>query len=426
MPEFAADRLALMTRLRAEQGDAVPFRLGTVRALLLSDPAEIDAVLVRRNKEFGKHFLPLVGGSLLGQGLFTSTGDLWKRERRLTQPAFHRSRLAAYDRVMVRYAREAADSWADGEVRDVCDEMMWLTMRIVAAALFDADVAGDAQVVGDAMEGVRKSLSARLSAPIPYPEAVPTPTTVRLRRGVRRMDAIVQRFIDERRSGGVEGRDDLLSVLVGANDDETGGMSDRQLRDEVMTLFVGGHETTALALTWTWHLLAQRPDVLAAVREELDRVLDGRDATSDDVRSLTLLTDVIHESLRLFPPVYAFDRKVLADTTVAGHRLRKGTVVVISPWVVHRHPGIYDRPEEFRPERWAGGAVRRLQRSSYLPFGGGPRVCIGNGFAELEMVLVLATILQRLSFEQVSLAPPVPEASITLRPRDGLPLRVRP
>jgi cytochrome P450 len=421
LADFADDRLACMTRVLHERGPAAPMRLGVLRALLLSDPQEIEAVLVRRNAEFGKHYLPTVGGMLLGNGLFTSTGDFWLRQRRLLQPAFHRARIAEYGQVMVRYARELVEEWRDGEVRDVADDMMRLTLRIVARTLFDADVEGEARAVGEAMSIVRRCFEAKLNAFLPFPDRIPTRATRRLRAAVRELDAIVYRMIAERRRSPGD-RGDLLSLLLSAHD-EGGDMTDRQLRDEAMSLFVGGHETTAVGLTWTWHLLGAHPDVEAAVRRELDEVLGERLPSVDDLPRLRQTERAIRESMRLYPPVYAFDRTPTRDCTIAGRSVRAGTIVLISPYVVHRRADLYEHPQDFRPDRWGAGAAD-LPRYAYLPFGGGPRICIGSRFAETEMTLVLAAMLQQASVRPHTSAVTA-DPSITLRPRGGLPMVVQ-
>lgn len=422
LPEFARDRLTFLPAMARERGPLALMRFGVLPVALLSDPQLIDEVLVRRNKEFGKHYLPSVGGALLGNGLFTSSGDFWKRERRLAQPAFHKSRLATYGDVMASYAAQEAAGWRDGETRDLGDDMMRLTLRIVGKTLFGADVTGDAAALGRDMEVVRQCFVAKLNAIQPMPEWVPTPTNRRLRRAVRNMDRMVLRVAGERRASG-EDAGDLLSMLLSAQDDSGVGMTDRQLRDELMTLFVGGHETTAIALSWTWHLLGTHPDVLADVHAELADVLGGRLPSTADVPRLVVLERVLRESLRLYPPVYAFDRKALADLELGGRQLRKGTVILISPWVLHRRPELFENPERFQPDRWMDSALRRDK--AYLPFGGGPRVCIGNGFAWMEMTLVMAAMLQQVSCEPVSTADVAADPSITLRPRGGLPMMVR-
>ena len=422
LPEFAADRLTFLPAVARERGSVALMRFGALRVALLTDPQLIDEVLVRRNNEFGKHYLPSVGGALLGNGLFTSSGEFWKRERRLAQPAFHKSRLATYGDVMATYAAQEAATWRDGETRDLSDDMMRLTLRIVGKTLFGADVTGDAAALGRDMEVVRKCFVAKLNAIAPMPERIPTRTNRQLKRAVRDMDRMVLRVAAERRASG-EDAGDLLSMLLSAQDDTGVGMTDLQLRDEVMTLFVGGHETTAIALTWTWHLLGNHPDVLAEVRTELAEVLDGRIPTTADLPRLVVLERVLRESLRLYPPVYAFDRKTLADLELGGKQLRKGTVVLISPWVLHRRPESFADPEQFAPDRWVDPAPRRDK--AYLPFGGGPRVCIGNGFAWMEMTLVMAAMLQQVSCEPAGTADVVADPSITLRPQGGLPMVVR-
>lgn len=329
LPAFAADRLSFLTRVAVDRGPVARMRLGVLPVVLLSDPDLVEEVLVRRNKEFGKHYLPSVGGALLGNGLFTSAGDFWKRQRRLAQPAFHKHRLGTYGDVMADYASQEVSKWVDGYTRDLSEDMMRLTLRIVGRTLFGADVAANAQDLGRDMEVVRQCFVAKLNALQPVPERIPTATNRRLGRAVRDMDRLLLRVVAERRASG-EDAGDLLSMLLDAQDDSGAGMTDRQLRDEVMTLFVGGHETTAIALTWTWHLLGQHPEVLRQVQAEIDDVLGGRLPTTADLPSLVVLERVLRECMRLYPPVYAFDRKALADTEIGGMNVSRGTVLLIS------------------------------------------------------------------------------------------------
>jgi cytochrome P450 len=323
---------------------------------------------------------------------------------------------------MATFAAQEAATWHDGEVRDLSDDMMRLTLRIVGRTLFGADVAADAKGLGRDMEIVRRCFVAKLDALQPMPERVPTRTNRRLHRAVQDMDRLLLRVVAERRASGQDAGD-LLSMLLSAQDETGAGMTDVQLRDEVMTLFVGGHETTAIALTWTWHLLGGHPEVLAQVQAELDEVLAGRVPTTADLPALVVLERVLRESMRLYPPVYAFDRKALAHTEIGGVQVRRGTVVLISPWVLHRSAASFDDPAEFRPDRWLDPALRRS--NAYLPFGGGPRVCIGNGFAWMEMTLVMAAILQQVACEPIGSVIVETDPSITLRPRGGLRMMVR-
>jgi cytochrome P450 len=356
---------------------------------------------------------------LLGNGLLTSDGDSWLRQRRLAQPAFKPSRVAAYGETMVAYAERLIAGWKAGETRDLQPEMTRLTLEITAKTLFGADIGTDAADVGAALADALASFDVRVSSWFPLPYWVPTPTNRRLVKAVKRLDAIVYRIINERRAGG-EDRGDLLSMLLQAQDDEGGAMSDKQLRDETMTLFLAGHETTALALTWTFYLLAQSADAEAKLRTELAAVLGGRSPTVADLPRLRWTEHVVTESMRLYPPAYAFGREALADCEIGGYPVRKGTTLFLSQWVMHRDPRYYDEPERFLPERWAGGLMQRLPRFAYFPFSGGPRQCIGDRFAMMEAVLIVAAVAQRYRFALVPGHPVVPKPSMTLRPQHGI------
>jgi cytochrome P450 len=416
--EFRHDRLGLLTRCARQYGDFVPLRLGPIRAVLLNHPDFFEYVLVSHNHNFIKHRGLRMNRLLLGNGLLTSDGDFWLRQRRLAQPAFKPSRVAAYGETMVAYAERLLAGWKPGETRDLQPEMTRLTLEITARTLFGADIGTDAADVGAALADALASFDVRVSSWFPLPYWVPTPSNRRLTKAVRRLDAIVYRIINERRAGG-EDKGDLLSMLLQAQDDE-GAMSDKQLRDEAMTLFLAGHETTALALTWTFYLLAQNPDAERKLRAELAAVLAGRPPTVADLPRLRFAEHVVTESMRLYPPAYAFGREALSDCEIGGYPVRKGTTLFLSQWVMHRDPRYYDEPERFLPERWAGGLLQRLPRFAYFPFSGGPRQCIGDRFATMEAVLVVATVAQRYRFELVPGHPVVPKPSMTLRPQHGI------
>jgi cytochrome P450 len=422
--EFRHDRLGFFTRCARQYGDFVPLRLGPIRAVLLNHPDYFEYVLVSHNHNFIKHRGLRMNRLLLGNGLLTSDGDFWLRQRRLAQPAFKPSRIAAYGETMVAYAERLLAGWKPGETRDLQPEMTRLTLEITAKTLFGADVAGDAADIGAALADALASFDVRISSWFPLPYWVPTPTNRRLVRAVKRLDEIVYRIINERRASG-EDKGDLLSMLLHAQDDEGGAMSDKQLRDETMTLFLAGHETTALALTWTFYLLAQNPYAEGKLREELAEVLGGRAPTVADLPRLRYAEHVATESMRLYPPAYAFGREALADCEIGGYPVRKGTTLFLSQWVMHRDPRFYDEPERFLPERWADGLLQRLPRFAYFPFSGGPRQCIGDRFAMMEAVLIVATVAQRYRFALVPGHPVVPRPSMTLRPQHGIKVVLR-
>jgi cytochrome P450 len=422
--ELSRDPLGLVTRCAREYGDVVPLRFGRRSVILLSHPEDADEVLVSRQRSFAKGYFYRILGLLLGNGLITSEGDFWLRQRRLAQPAFHRERISAYAETMVRYTRELMASWRPGQVREVHADMNGLTLRVVCKTLFDADVAGDASDVGDAVMVALRELNNQITGPeLLLPRAIPTLSRYRLRRAVRRLDSFVYRIIAERRRSGVD-RGDLLSALLHAQDDDGSGMTDRQLRDEAMTIIVAGHETTALALTWAWYLLAQHPAAEARLHAELDSVLGDRAPTMADVAHLPFTNAVVTESLRLYPPIWSVGREATEDTHVGGYPVPKGMQVLLNMWAIQRDPRYYADPEAFRPERWLDERAPKTPRFVYFPFGGGPRQCIGRSFALLEAALVLATIARRygLVLEPGQTVTPLPAG--TLRPRNGLRMRL--
>jgi len=386
---------------------------------LVNHPDLVEEVLVTRNRHFIKHFALRMTQTTLGNGLLTSEGEFWRRQRRLAQPAFHRDRIAGYAAVMVEYAERMLAGWADGQVRDVHDDMMRVTLEVVAKTLFDADISGDSADASAAMETLMRCFTARVGRIIRLPERFPTPVNLRLRRAARRLDQILFRIIAERRAGG-EDRGDLLSMLLHAQDEDDVRMTDHQLRDEAMTLFMAGHETTADTLTWAWYLLSQDPEVEARLHAELAEVLGGRAPGVADLPRLAYTEHVVTETLRLYPTVWLLGREAIEPCEVGGYRVPVGTTVYMSQWVVHRDPRFFDDPEVYHPDRWADGLAQRLPRYAYFPFGGGPRICIGNGFAMMESVLLLATIAQRF---RLALAPGAmikPLPTMTLRPDGGI------
>jgi len=363
---------------------------------------------------------------LLGQGLLTSEGALHLRQRRLMQPAFHRERIAGYGETMVRYAGRAADRWKAGETIDVHKEMVALTLAIVGKTLFDADVEEEADEIGKALTEALELFQRLLMVPYgEFLEKLPIPSTLRFRSVRRRLDATIARLIAERRRNPRD-RKDLLTLLLLAQDTEGdgGGMTDTQLRDEAMTIFLAGHETTANAMAWTWHLLSQNPEAEGRLHGELDRVLEGRAPGVADLPRLRYTEMVLSESMRLFPPAWILGRRAIVDHELGGYRIPAGSIVLLSQWITHRDARYFPDPVRFDPERFTAEAQAARPRFSYFPFGGGPRVCIGEGFAWMEGVLVLATIARRWRFLPVDGIPVTPAAMITLRPKSGLPMRI--
>src|SRR5271169_2393644 len=417
-PLNMGDPLKYFSGLMREYGDFVSLRVLNFRILLLNHPDHIEDVLVNHPKKFIKGRVLLANKRVFGRGLLTSDGDFWLRQRRLTQPAFHRARIAGYASTMVEFTERLLHEWQDGEERDIHAEMMRLTLQIVGKTLFDADVERDAQDIGKSME-LLLELSANFRRTIFIPHWVPTPTNFRLERAIRQIEKVLYRMIAEKRASGRDSGD-LLSMLLAAQDEDGSRMTDQQLRDEAITLFLAGHETTANTLSWTWWLLAQNPAVEAKLHAELRTVLAGRAPSLDDLPKLVYTNHIITESLRLYPPAWGTARTAIEDHEIAGYAVPKGSGVSFAQWTVHRDPRWFDAPEEFRPERWDGDLLKRIPRFAYFPFGGGPRQCIGSNFALMEAALILATIAQKFRFSLVEGHPVVPLASITLRPRYGV------
>jgi cytochrome P450 len=417
LADFRAGSLDFLTRCAREYGDFVPLRLGLKKILLVSDPRAIEEVLITKSRDFIKHFGLQQTRMLLGNGLLTSEGDFWLRQRRLAQPAFHRDRILAYGRVMIDHAHDMLAGWRDGDRRDLVVEMMALTLRIAAKTLFDAEETGDAQVIREQLAKSIRLFNERFVSLIRFPLGWPTPRNLKMRRVTEALNAIIFKYIEQRRREGVAGHTDLLSLLLHARDElgDGTGMTDAQLRDEVMTLFLAGQETTALALAWTWYLLAQHPEAEERLVAELRAALGDRPLTVEDVPRLKYAEAVILESMRLHPPAYLLGREAIRDTEVGGHRVRKGVTVFMAQWVAHRDPRWWDQPDKFRPERWLDGSTKNLPKFAYFPFGGGPRICIGNTFAMMETVVVLAEVARRFHFERTSSEPIPPLPSITVR-----------
>jgi cytochrome P450 len=414
MQEYGADPIGAMLRWRDDHGDFVPIRFGPFRAHMAYGPAEIEEVLTDRAADFRKSFGTRMLIPLLGNGLLTAEGDEWLRHRRLASPAFHRERVAGYGRTMARYAEDSGDGWHDGETVDVHADMTALTLRIVARTLFDTDVTARIEEVARLGTEIQDFYYDRFaSLRFLIPTWLPTPGNRRLGQAIRRLDEVVYGIIRERRPG--EDRGDLLSVLMLARDDRGAGMSERQIRDEVMTLLLAGHETTALTLTWAFLLLDRNPEARERLEDELEAVLADRTASPEDVPALPFTQAVVNETLRLYPPAYVTGREAVRDTQIGGVRIPKRHIVLISMYATHRDPRFFTEPDAFRPERWLDGLEKRLPRAAFIPFGMGSRKCIGAAFAMMEATLLLATIARRWRFE-LQPTPIASQPAITLRP----------
>ncbi len=423
------DALGFLRRLQAEGGDVARFRFGTVVGHLLSHPDQVKHVLVDHHERYNKQTrgfekLRLV----MGNGLVTSEGSFWLRQRRIAQPAFHKKRLEQFATVMVRAAEELAVEWERAAERDleidIATDMMQLTLRIVAETLLGKGLSIDPNVVDGALSHLVDDANQRIASLFDMPLNVPTPRNLAFRRSVDTLDRIVYDVIEARRREGPS--DDLVSMLLEAVDEETGErMTDAQLRDEVMTFFLAGHETTAVALSWTFYLLGRSPEHTRTLHDELDEILDGRAPTFADTSKLVFTSMTINEAMRLYPPAWIISRCAEQDDVIDGYFIPKGTFVFVSPWVTHRHPHLWEMPDAYDPRRFAPAREESRPRFAFFPFGGGPRLCIGRGFALAEAQLVLATLAQRFRIELLAPRDVAPDPLITLRPKPGVRAKVR-
>jgi cytochrome P450 len=424
LPYLARDPLGFFRSCADEYGDIVSLRLGAWPTLLLNHPDYLEYVLVRNHRNFVKNrFFWRHVQAIFGQGLLTSEGDYWHQQRRLAAPAFTNKKVGTYSATMIDLTNRMLDGWRDGDIRDIHAEMMMLTLRIAAKTLFSAEVEEDVVEIDKAVNDMTLEIASRFSRPFYIPDTVPLPGHLRYRRGLRRVERVVERMIASRRSSS-ENHGDVLSMLMQARDENGRGMSDRQLRDEVITMLLAGHETTALALSWTCYLLSQHPNVDARVYEELRRMFEGRQLTLQDIAQLPVMESTFNESIRLFPPVWTIGREAVESCEIGGYRVPAGTTIFMSPWVIHHDSRFFERPEAFRPERWTPQFLRVLPRFAYLPFGGGQRICIGKSFAIQEGIVILSMVLQRFRLEWTEDSEILPLPSITLRPQGNVSVRL--
>ena len=420
LPDARRDPIAMFQRAFNDHGDVARLRFGTMTAHLISSPAGVNHVLAENNKNYGKQTRGFKNlRRVMGNGLLTSEGEFWKKQRRLAQPAFHRQKIQGFGESMLRAADRCAARLARATAPvDVAAEMMQVTLEIVCETLLGTQVSGEAERVHEVMGLLLCSANERMTRIIDLPPPLPTRENRALQGWLRVLDGIVLRIIAERRKAP---GDDLISMLLAARDEETGEtMTDAQLRDEAMTIFLAGHETTANALTWTWLLLSRYPAAARALRAELG----SAPLTVAGLPRLPLLKMTVEESMRLYPPAWLVARSATGADEIGGYEIPAGSIVFVSPYVVHRHPRLWRDPEGFDPQRFA--STETLPRGAYFPFGGGPRQCIGNGFAMMEAQLVLGRLVQKFALELVPGHRVEAEPSITLRPRYGMRMAVRP
>jgi cytochrome P450 len=410
-----------------QYGDIANFRLGGVDAYFVSHPDLVREVLIAQRASFTLSPLRKRLEMVVGQGLFTSEGELHARQRRLMQPVFRKSRIEAYARHMVSLAQHTRDRWAPGAEIDLAAEMMKLTMFIAAKTLYDHDIEGESDSVSRNLATLLGSF-ARLMSPFLRPALrLPLPSTLRVRKAIRELDEVIYGMIEQRRASAASGQD-LLSLLMQAKDDQTQAqMTEKQLRDELLTLLIAGHETTANLLAWTFYLLAQAPEADAKLHAEARALLGGRSAfTTADTDAMKYGKQVILEGLRLYPPGWFIGRAALTEVTLGAYTLPKGAMVIMSQYVMHRDARFFEQPESFRPERWSEQFQERLPRGAYFPFSAGDRHCIGEGFAWQEALLLLATLVERWRFELLPGQRIRPKPSVTLRPDRPIRAFVRP
>ena len=429
LPEMQKNPLKVLMRARFELGEVVDLRLPHAQVLVAASPTFAEQVLLTQSPRFTKDTRGYDQlRRVLGNGLLTSQGSFWLRQRRLAQPAFHRERMQGWGEVMVRATREMVDSWQPrmtaGTPFDALKEMMKVTMRIVGETLLSTDVTREADTVSHALSHGLEVVQYRLTHPFSPPDWVPTKANREFAAASHALNEIMFEIIAERRKG--SSKDDLLSMLMNAVDLDTNErMTDEQLRDELMTIFLAGHETTAVMMGWAVYLLSKHPEVERRMRAELTAVLGTREVTTDDVPKLPYLGRVIKEVLRLYPPAWILGRRVTEDTVIDGWKLPKRAILMMSSYVLHRLPQTFTNPEGFDPDRWLD--EEKLPRGAYIPFSIGARKCIGDSFALLEASLILAAMLPRV---QLSLLPGQadiePEPMITIRPRGGVQMVARP
>ncbi|MCO8254154.1 cytochrome P450 [Haladaptatus sp. AB618] len=419
--DFIRDPFGFMTENAREYGDIVHWEELSGPMYQLNHPDYIEQVLVQNNQNYikGEGFQNILG-PVLGKGILNSEGAVWRRNRHLIQPAFHPQEIQRYSTMMTEFTEEELATWEDGETRLVHEDMMEVTLKIVARALFGVDIDDEVHTVGSALEEFM--LGTESLANFILPPGIPTPSRMQIKDARKQLDDVVYQLIRERREDPTgEG---VISTLLDATDEHGNHMSDEQIRDEVVTLLLAGHETTALSLTLTMYALAQYPEVEEKLVAELDEVLDGETPTMADLDDLTYTEKVVKESMRLYPPVPGIVREATKPDIIGGYEIPAGATVQMNQWVVHRDPRWYDDPLAFRPERWTKEFEKSLPKLAYFPFAAGPRRCIGDRFAMLEARLLLATIYQQFHIELTPEAELDLMATITARPKKEIPMTV--
>ena len=424
MPLANRDPLRVFSQWAQQYGDIFYYRAAWMHVYFLNHPDLIEGALVRNQQNLIKDRVVRNSRWFFGEGLLTSEGEYWRRQRRLSQPAFHREKICSYAGLMTSYAGQMLSHWKDGVTLDIHQEMMNLTLRIVVRALFDVEAEETGTISHSLNIMMRHSAGARMLLP-PFVRRLPLPGMSEVRKAVDDLTRTVHRIIRLRRERQDEDRGDLLFMLMQARDEDQSRMTDQQLHDEVMTFLLAGHETTALALSWTWLLLSESPGAREKLHEEIDRVLGDGVPTDSDLPLLVYTERVIKESMRIYPPAWSLAREVSSGFELGEYEIPLGSNLVMRQWIMHRDPRYFPQPDKFDPDRWGNPECQKLPRFAYFPFGGGPRQCIGAGFAMMEAILLLATIARRfeLNVENSHLVTPIP--SFTLRPKHGIQARLK-
>lgn len=441
LQQMQANPLLLLYKNSREYGDFIAYPLGILNAYLINHPDAIQHILQLNHRNYNKDtFQYNLLSSITGNGLLTSGGDFWLRQRRLVQPAFHRNRITGFNDLIIETTQSMLERWGrlskTGQPVDIDAEMMQLTLAIVGKALFSIDLSDQANELSRAALTVLDYIVHRARHPISLPPGFPTGRNREFKTALNRLDKAVIGIINHRRipekygsSSGLS-HGDLLDRLLEARDEQSGiGMTDQQLRDEIITLLIAGHETVASALIWTWYLLSQNPLAAEQLHAELALVLEGRPPNADDLPDLSYTRMVFEEALRLYPPAWMISRKALAEDTIecgGTYTIPAGSLVIISPYIIHRHPAYWESPDTFNPERFMPDRISARPHFAFIPFGGGPRLCIGDSFARFEAQLIIATIAQRYRLELLSELPIEPEPLVTLRPKGGMSMRISP
>ncbi|HEY0755290.1 MAG TPA: cytochrome P450 [Ktedonobacteraceae bacterium] len=420
------ERLKLLLRISQQFGDIGAFHFGPRLVPVVNSPELVRQVLVDQGNTFEKTAtVRSLGTPILGNGIFLSEGDEHYRQRKLLAPLFQHRHVLDYAETMVACTSQFLELWKEGEIIQLDAEMTRLTLWIISKVLFDADVSGEERELGEVLTYTFRHFSDAVTNPLRLPLSWPTPGNQRVKRAIALINSTIYRMIEERRQSS-EDRHDFLSTLLQARDEEhAASMSNRQARDEALSLFVAGHETTANALTWCWYLLSQHPKIYTRMQEEGDSVLAGRLPTVADLPNLPYTLQVFKETLRLYPPVYAFTRRAKSSVQLGGYRIPAGASVVISPYILHRRSHFYPEPERFDPTRFDPQQEQHIPRYAYLPFGAGAHICLGMHFAQLEGHLLLALLAQRLTFAFAGSGPIEPEPLLTLRPKAGVLMKVQ-